>query len=301
MLSMAIARAAGEEWVSAAPDLPEGHNGGVRERLVAPASRTKPHVLMVIVDDFGFAEVGWHRNVTIGGVRVAGTNEVRTPHLDALVRGGLELSHHYVYKCCSPTRSAVQSGRNPYHVTSLNAAMEIHNEDADPIGGFAGIPRNMTGLATKMAAAGYSTYFAGKWDAGMATEDHSPVGRGYQEGMWYWHHQNDYWSMEYPLGCPNTKHAPVTAPVTAGPGPGPGPGPLGSLEEVAKPTKKTHPLTDLWHLTSANSPGVPARGFNNTCYAPEPAGGEPAQCSAGPRNRGGWWGGYEDALLEQVS
>ena len=31
-----------------------------------------------------------------------------------------------------------------------------------------------------MAAAGYRTHFSGKWDAGMATPDHTPRGRGYQ-------------------------------------------------------------------------------------------------------------------------
>jgi hypothetical protein len=35
----------------------------------------------------------------------------------------------------------------------LQAAMEISNPD-DPVSGFAGIPRNMTGIATKLAAAG---------------------------------------------------------------------------------------------------------------------------------------------------
>jgi arylsulfatase A-like enzyme len=57
----------------------------------------------------------------------------------------------------------------------------------------------MTGIATKMAAAGYHTAMYGKWDAGMATPDHTPEGRGYMEGMNYFHHDNDYWSMSYQL------------------------------------------------------------------------------------------------------
>ena len=66
-----------------------------------------------------------------------------------------------MYKYCSPTRSAIQSGRNPIHVNPVNANPGIANP-ADPVGGFAGIPRNMTGLATKMAAAGYHTAMYGK-------------------------------------------------------------------------------------------------------------------------------------------
>ena len=45
----------------------------------------------------------------------------------------------------------------------------------------------MTGIATKMAAGGYKTHAFGKWDAGMATTDHSPHGRGYITSMHYFH------------------------------------------------------------------------------------------------------------------
>ena len=95
-----------------------------------------------------------------------------------------------VYKYCSPTRSAIQSGRNPYHVNPLNAGPEIYNP-ADPVSGMAAIPRNMTGMAMKMSAGGYSTHMFGKWDAGMATPDHTPHGRGYSTSLHYFHHCND--------------------------------------------------------------------------------------------------------------
>eukprot|EP00756_Hemistasia_phaeocysticola_P025858 Hpha_TRINITY_DN16029_c0_g1::TRINITY_DN16029_c0_g1_i1::g.119284::m.119284/K01135/ARSB; arylsulfatase B len=34
----------------------------------------------------------------------------------------------------------------------------------------------------------------GKWDAGMATPQHTPHGRGYQHSLFYFHHANDYWT-----------------------------------------------------------------------------------------------------------
>ena len=34
----------------------------------------------------------------------------------------------------------------------------------------------------------------GKWDAGMATVDHTPHGRGYDTSFGYFHHDNDYWN-----------------------------------------------------------------------------------------------------------
>jgi arylsulfatase I/J len=59
----------------------------------------------------------------------------------------------------------------------------------------------MTGVATKMAAAGYKTASFGKWDAGMATPDHTPHGRGYMTALNYFHHCNDYWSMTDASPC----------------------------------------------------------------------------------------------------
>jgi arylsulfatase B len=94
-----------------------------------------------------------------------------TPAMDELVRTGIELTRHYVYQFCSPTRCAIQTGRNPLQVNPLNLEPDVANP-SDPIGGFAGIARNFTGIAAKLAQAGYRTHFAGKWDAGMVPFTH---------------------------------------------------------------------------------------------------------------------------------
>ena len=60
----------------------------------------------------------------------------------------------------------------------------------DSVSGFAGIPRNMTGVAEIMRTASYSTHMVGKWDTGMATPQHTPAGRGYDTTMIYFHHAN---------------------------------------------------------------------------------------------------------------
>ena len=91
-----------------------------------------------------------------------------TPNMNALVKQGIEMDRQYVYKYCSPTRSAIQSGRHPYHVNPLNADPTIYNP-GDPVSGMAAIPRNMTGMAMKMAAGGYKTHMFGKWDAGTSS------------------------------------------------------------------------------------------------------------------------------------
>ena len=70
----------------------------------------------------------------------------------------------------------------------------VNVNPADPVGGFSAIPRNMTGMASVLKAAGYATAGAGKWDAGMATAEHTPRGRGYEQNLHYFHHANDYWT-----------------------------------------------------------------------------------------------------------
>ena len=108
-----------------------------------------------------------------------------TPAIDGLVREGVELNRHYVHMMCTPSRSALQSGRLPVHVIT---------ELAGPCDRLGAIPRNMTGLAHQLKRAGYATHQVGKWDAGMATPMHTPHGRGYDTSLNYFGHGNWMWS-----------------------------------------------------------------------------------------------------------
>ncbi|CAE8635175.1 unnamed protein product [Polarella glacialis] len=161
-----------------------------RSALVAFAAFTarawavKPNLVFILVDDWGWNNVGYHR---------PNTAEVSTPNIDKLVREGIELDRHYTYHYCSPSRSSLQSGRMAVHVAYGQDDPLLVNK-ADPDSGFNGIPRNMTGVAEKLRAAGYRTHMTGKWDAGMATWEHTPMGRGYETFFGYYHHANDYWT-----------------------------------------------------------------------------------------------------------
>src|SRR5436190_11105518 len=68
--------------------------------LPLPAAE-KPNILFIVADDLGWSDVGWH-----GGFS-------KTPVMDQLVRTGLELDQHYVQPVCTPTRTALLSGRYP--------------------------------------------------------------------------------------------------------------------------------------------------------------------------------------------
>ena len=99
-----------------------------------------PHIIVFVVDDFGWANIGIHRNASNDP-----HGEVQTPNMDALAASGIILDRNYLFWYCSPSRSALQTGRNPIHVNVDNSDMTQRNP-ADPVGGFEGIPRNMTGL-----------------------------------------------------------------------------------------------------------------------------------------------------------
>ena len=143
-------------------------------RFASGESAALPNIIHILADDYGWADVGYHREA----VRGKAAADVQTPNLDALVKAGIELDRFYVYKICSPSRSSIQSGRNPIHVNVQNTPPEFRNP-ADPIGGYQGIPINMTGIATILKRANYKTHLVGKWDVGMATEMHHPRARGY--------------------------------------------------------------------------------------------------------------------------
>ena len=98
------------------------------------AAATKPHIIHILADDFGWSQVGYHRENTSAAQR-----DVSTPNLDTLARDSLQLERFYVHKICSPSRCSLQSGRNPIHVNVVNVAPEVSNAE-DPVGGFQGIP-----------------------------------------------------------------------------------------------------------------------------------------------------------------
>jgi arylsulfatase B len=150
-----------------------------------------PNLFFLLLDDYGWANIGYHNK---------NSTEIVTPNLDALAAGGVILDRHYVHKFCSPTRSALQTGRSPIHVNVLNSPLSQHNPK-DNIGGFQGIPRNMTGIAEKLKGAGYSTHMFGKWHAGLATAEHTPHGRGYDTALNYLGAANDYYTNSYLQPC----------------------------------------------------------------------------------------------------
>jgi arylsulfatase A-like enzyme len=108
----------------------------------------RPNVLLIVADDLGWGDVGWHDGFG------------KTPHLDRLVREGVELDQHYVQPVCTPTRTALMTGRYPGRFGPH--ALAPSNLRALP-------PGTMT-LASALKSLGYETALAGKWHLGSRPE-----------------------------------------------------------------------------------------------------------------------------------
>ena len=74
-----------------------GLSGAVGSAARAATGR-KPNVVLMMVDDMGFADLGCY-----GG-------EINTPALDKLAAGGMRFTQFYNTAKCSPTRAALLSG-----------------------------------------------------------------------------------------------------------------------------------------------------------------------------------------------
>ena len=112
------------------------------------AEPPRPNILLIVADDLGWSDVGWH-----GGFG-------KTPHMDRLVREGVELDRHYVQPVCTPTRAALLTGRYPGRFGPH--AIAPSNRRA--------LPPGTTTLATVLRSAGYATFQVGKWHLGSRPE-----------------------------------------------------------------------------------------------------------------------------------
>lgn len=113
----------------------------------------KPNVLLILVDDLGFSDLGCY-----GG-------EIATPNLDRLASNGLRMTQFYNTGRCWPTRGAMLTG---YY------AQQIRRDK------FAGVPSGGGGKRPSWARllpvflnhSGYRSYHSGKWHIdGMPIEN----------------------------------------------------------------------------------------------------------------------------------
>src|SRR5215217_4066258 len=126
---------------------------------------TKPNILFFHVDNLGMGELGCY-----GGGILRGAD---TKRMDSFSKQGVKLTHYVVEPQCTPTRSALMTGRFP--IRSGNHTIALG-------GNGGGIVTWERTIGTILSDAGYATAIYGKWHIGAET-GRWPTDHGFDE--WY--------------------------------------------------------------------------------------------------------------------
>src|SRR6266481_6733346 len=132
------------------------------------AAKTKPNIVLMLTDNLGYGELGVY-----GGGILRGAP---TPRIDKLASEGMRLLNFNVEAQCTPTRSALMTGRFPirsgtYEVRGVGAPDKPE-----------GLTQWEITIAELLSARGYVTGTWGKWHLG-STEERLPTHQGFDE--WY--------------------------------------------------------------------------------------------------------------------
>ncbi len=126
---------------------------------LAPAhAASRPNIVLIITDDQGYGDISAHGNPIL-----------KTPHLDRLRSEGVRFEDFHVSPTCSPTRSALFTGRHEFKNGVTHTILERERL----------APGAIT-LAQVLRDAGYATGIFGKWHLGDE-KDHLPSARGFTE------------------------------------------------------------------------------------------------------------------------
>ena len=115
-------------------------------RFEVKAPGQAPNVMLIMIDDMGF------------GMSSAFGGPIHMPTIDRLAETGLRYNHFHTTALCSPTRTALLSGRN-HHMNNMGGITEIAT--AFP-GNTGSRPNSVAPLAEMLRLNGYSTGFFGK-------------------------------------------------------------------------------------------------------------------------------------------
>ncbi|MCB9877642.1 MAG: sulfatase-like hydrolase/transferase [Planctomycetes bacterium] len=142
----------------------------------APPKR--PHVIVIVSDDAGYADFG-----------VQGARDIRTPRIDSIAQGGVRCTQGYVSgSVCSPTRAGLMTGRYQQrfgHEKNIPPQWSEEN----------GLPLDERTFADELLAAGYGTVALGKWHLGYADHFH-PRSRGFEHYYGFLQGQRSYFPLE---------------------------------------------------------------------------------------------------------
>jgi arylsulfatase len=118
--------------------------------LPAASNAAKPNIVVILVDDMGFSDLGCYGS------------EIPTPNLDALAANGLRFTQFYNTARCCPTRAALLTG-----LYSHQAGVGHMTEDRHQPGYVGHLNDSCVTIAEVLKPAGYFTAMSGKWHVGQ--------------------------------------------------------------------------------------------------------------------------------------
>lgn len=118
-----------------------------------------PNIVFILADDLGYADVGYQ-----GG-------EIQTPHLDQLAGRGAKLEAFYGMPVCTPSRSALMTGRYPIRYGRQFNVLRPNSK--------VGLALGEKLLPQLLHDAGYATTQIGKWHLGDFDSAYWPTRRGF--------------------------------------------------------------------------------------------------------------------------
>ncbi|XP_071095245.1 arylsulfatase B-like [Haliotis cracherodii] len=138
------------------------------------ASASQPNIILIVADDLGWNDVGFHNPSMI------------TPNIDALADSGVIFNHSYVQPVCSPSRTAFMTGIYPFKAGTQHYVIE----GSQPVC----VPLNFTFLPQYLKHLGYSTHAIGKWHLGFCNWNCTPTYRGFDSYFGYYQGSEDYYT-----------------------------------------------------------------------------------------------------------
>ena len=141
----------GDDWRTSEPWWPP----------VATAPEGAPNIVLVVLDDVGFAQLGCYGS------------DIDTPVIDGVAAEGVRLTNFHTTALCSPTRACLLTGRN-HHRSGMGRVADL----AIGFPGYWGRPPRENGFLPEILRAnGYATYAVGKWHLSPEDETNMAASR----------------------------------------------------------------------------------------------------------------------------
>jgi arylsulfatase A len=131
-------------------------------------SHQRPNIILIVADDLGYGDLGCY-----------GQQQIKTPHLDAMARGGMRFTRFYTgTSVCAPSRASLMTGLHTGH-TAIRGNKSVKPEGQWPL------PEGTLTMASLLKKAGYVTGDFGKWGLGGPGSAGEPLKQGFDRFYGY--------------------------------------------------------------------------------------------------------------------